>query len=350
MASTSTMGRGTVLPRAQQPQPHRLSTRSMAGAGFPPGGNMKGPAGFPKGGNMQGAPDGGLTGFRPGENGLDMGGDSTYKEVGTYYDPYNKFKGLKDPALDGGLIEANLKKRGLAKMEELEENEEAARSYYAQQVKQMRDLVAMRREARIAPTNPPETLEYLMETDPDDFFYEISRVKPQLTPEFFNHLDQVISASRLMAGDGDDNAEEMLETLESMKVVLLQAQKAMDSTAAEMAAAGNTVKRILSCSSQEAMAKEIEALKGENLLTPNVLDVLRMNAESARDAEQLDAAKFLVNVYKMVEPNIDYTRPEREPKDIPSQPVVREVDISKRLSKVARKEGPGAGGGSGLIL
>jgi len=208
----------------------------------------------------------------------------------------------------------------------------------------------MRREARIAPTNPPETLEYLMETDPDDFFYEISRVKPQLTPEFFNHLDQVISASRLMAGDGDDNAEEMLETLESMKVVLQQAQKAMDATAAEMASAGAAVKRILSCSSQEAMAQEIEALKDEKQLTPNVLDVLRMNAESARDAQQLDAAKFLVNVYKMVEPNIDYTRPERDPKDLPPEPVVREVDISKRLSKVAKKEGPGSAGGSGLIL
>ena len=328
----------------RKPQ-HRLSTRAMTGAGFPPGGNIKkNMAGFPQGGNAM--PDGGLTGFRPGENGLDMGGDSTFKEVGTYHDPYNKFKGLKDPSLDGGLIEAHLRKRGLAKMEELQENEEAARSYYAEQVKQIRELTAMRRENRVQPRTPPQTLDYLMDTEPDDFFFEISRVKPQLTPDFFNHLDQVISASRLLASDGDDNAEEMLETLESMKVVLVQATKAMDATAAEMAAAGLAVKRILQAGA--GMDAEIEKLKEEKQLTPNVLDVLRMNAESARDAEQDEACKFLVSVYKKVEPFIDYTRPERDPADLPSAPVVREVDISKRLSKVA-KQGKDVGG-SGLIL
>ncbi len=51
----------------------------------------------------------------------------------------------------------------------------------------------VRLQARVLPTTPDETVDYLLQTDASEMEFEVARCKPMLTADFMQHLERCIS-------------------------------------------------------------------------------------------------------------------------------------------------------------
>lgn len=64
-------------------------------------------------------------------------------------------------------------------------------------------------QARTEPTDDPELIEYLLNTDMVDMQYEVTRFRPRLTAEFFSQLDKTIGEERFQTEPDEDRLAEL---------------------------------------------------------------------------------------------------------------------------------------------
>ena len=199
--------------------------------------------------------------------------------------------GARDLLRPGGLVprrrrdqreHAHRQEDEAAKEIELQkkEEEELRKEYEA-----ARAELEAARDARIQPTTHDELVAYFFSTEFNEMEYEIVKQRPLLTDDFFAYL----AARR--DGEGD---EEEKGKLDALFTVTSNFVGFVDQTTRAMLSPLERMKKLLGAKDKKAMILE---MVDNDELDLNLMALLKTNINTARQAGQEDAAKFMEKIY-----------------------------------------------------
>lgn len=193
------------------------------------------------------------------------------------YDPEGLF-----PDVDETSASMLIDKKMKAKEIELQkkEEEELRKEYEA-----ARAELEAARDARIQPTTHDELVAYFFSTEFNEMEYEIVKQRPLLTDDFFAYL----AARR--DGEGD---EEEKGKLDALFTVTSNFVGFVDQTTRAMLSPLERMKKLLGAKDKKAMILE---MVDNDELDLNLMALLKTNINTARQAGQEDAAKFMEKIY-----------------------------------------------------
>ena len=193
------------------------------------------------------------------------------------YDPEGLF-----PDVDETSASMLIDKKMKAKEIELQkkEEEELRKEYEA-----ARAELEAARDARVQPTTHDELVAYFFSTEFNEMEYEIVKQRPLLTDDFFAYL----GARR----DGEDDDEEKGK-LDALYTVTSNFVGFVDQTTRAMLSPLERMKKLLGAKDKRAMILE---MVDNDELDLNLMALLKTNINTARQAGQEDAAKFMEKIY-----------------------------------------------------
>jgi len=145
---------------------------------------------------------------------------------------------------------------------------------------------AAARDARVVPTEPRKLVEFLLSTTADEMDFELVRVRPQLTPAFFDDLRSAIRDEKFSPRSSADRLAE----LEGLMAVAEAGAAKADAAVAQLTAPADRLRKLLNAPDKKAMILEMAA---ENELDEPFMALLEQNIDGAREAGQKDASLFL---------------------------------------------------------
>jgi len=226
--------------------------------------------------SSRGRPDGLL--FNHSSSLLDTGllsvdGTKTEDALELEYDP----EGLLGKAEDN-LIERRMR---MKEAEEEEKQEEEAKAAWEEE---RQKLLAMR-AARVVPENDPAALaQFFFDTELNEMEYECTRCRPQMSPEFFEHL--------LKEADAAEDAETK-DKFMTLHEATSSYVSFLDANAQALAAPADRMKKILEARDKKATILDMVA---SNEIDTALIALFQTNVNLAKAAGQEEAAVFMEKV------------------------------------------------------
>mmetsp|Transcript_39634 Transcript_39634/g.55043 ORF Transcript_39634/g.55043 Transcript_39634/m.55043 type:complete len:326 (+) Transcript_39634:102-1079(+) len=213
-------------------------------------------------------------------NALDLSEDEDEVPLELAWDPDGVMKDSTPGADD--LISKNMAAREEAFEKEREEKE-------AEEKKKAREELQAYRDARVMPSDDPTAmLSYLLDTEINELEFEVTRCRPQLTPEFFS------GAELAAAESSSERAAEITEMLRATR----QLVAFMDGNVAALAAPADRLRDLLQAPNKR---DKIAEMAGEGQIDQQLLALLFTNMQMAKEAGTEDsekAAEFMGKLYE----------------------------------------------------
>jgi len=188
-----------------------------------------------------------------------------------------------DPENLLGKVEDNLIERRMAakKAEQEREAQEKAKAAY---LEERQKLLAMR-AARVVPRGDPAGLaQFFFDTELNEMEFECTRCKPEMTPEFFQHLlDEADKAE----------SEETRQKYLALHKATSDYLKFLEANAQALAAPVERMKKILEAKDKKTMILE---MVGNNEIDKPLIALFVTNINLAREEGQEEAAEFMEKV------------------------------------------------------
>lgn len=135
-------------------------------------------------------------------------------------------------------------------------------------------------------------LEYFLDSEAREITFEISRLRPRLNEEFFDHIKLELGQLRFAVSRTKEMEDRVIE-LEAIQKVLLEGIEAYDKMEADLVSAKERLMKILQSKDKKSTLLE---MVGRNELNRSVLALLDENIASALESNQAEAAAFMENV------------------------------------------------------
>jgi len=193
-------------------------------------------------------------------------------------------KGILGPAEGGHIARLEFKKRF--------EKDADAREAFNKQVREEKERRRLLRESRVVPDTMAGLVEYFLDSEAREIEVEISRLRPRLTKEFFDHLQLELSQLKFAVSRTQEMEDRVIE-LEAMQKVLLEGTEAYDRMEADLVLAKQRLKKILSSNDRKSTMLEMVE---HNELSRSVLSLLDENIAGALRSGQKEAADFMEEV------------------------------------------------------
>ncbi|KAG0474926.1 hypothetical protein HPP92_014612 [Vanilla planifolia] len=162
------------------------------------------------------------------------------------------------------------------------EKDVEAREEFRRQVKEEHERRRARREARLPPKSNESLVEYFLDTEARDIEFEIARMRPRLTKDFFDHL-QIELAKLRFAISRTKEMEERLVELEAMQKVLLEGTEAYDKMEGDLVLAKQRLIKLLQSKDRKSTLLEMVE---RNELSRSLLALLDENIANALRTDQ----------------------------------------------------------------
>lgn len=192
--------------------------------------------------------------------------------------------GVLGPPKGGHIARLEFKKRL--------ERDAGAREAFERQLKEEQERRRAIREARVAPDTVEGLVEYFLDTDARELEFEVSRLRPRLNKEFFDHLKLELGQLRFAVSRTKEMEDRVVE-LEAMQKVLLELTEAYDKMEADLVSTKERLMRILQSKDRKSTLLEMVE---RNELNRSVLALLDENIASAIQSDQKEAAAFMESV------------------------------------------------------
>lgn len=193
-------------------------------------------------------------------------------------------EGVLGPPKGGHIARLEFKKRL--------EKDAGAREAYVQQLKEEQERRRAERQARVVPETNDGLLEYFLDSEAREITFEISRLRPRLNEEFFDHIKLELGQLRFAVSRTKEMEDRVIE-LEAIQKVLLEGIEAYDKMEADLVSAKERLMKILQSKDKKSTLLE---MVGRNELNRSVLALLDENIASALESNQAEAAAFMENV------------------------------------------------------
>lgn len=193
-------------------------------------------------------------------------------------------EGVLGPPKGGHIARLEFKKRL--------EKDEGAREAFVQQLKEEQERRRAERQARVVPETNDGLLEYFLDTEAREIEFEISRLRPRLNKEFFDHIKLELGQLRFAVSRTNEMEDRVIE-LEAIQKVLLEGTEAYDKMQADLVSAKERLVKILQ--SEDKKSTLLEMVE-RNELNRSVLALLDENIASALENDHKEAAAFMENV------------------------------------------------------
>lgn len=192
------------------------------------------------------------------------------------WDPENLFGKLPQ---DTDHIERRLLAR---QAEQKEQEEEKAKEEYERARAELEEY----RASRVMPRNDASAmLTYMLETEINELEFECVRCKEELNASFFQFIEDEITAS-------EDS--EYIEKLKTISTTIKDFTKFVEVNVAALAAPVDRLKKVLTAKDKKATIAQMGA-DGE--IDTALLALLQTNINTARQAQQTEAAEFMQKVF-----------------------------------------------------
>lgn len=169
------------------------------------------------------------------------------------------------------------------------ERDADAREEFVRQVKEEKERLRALRESRVIPDTTAELVEYFLDTEAQEIEFEISRLRPRLNEEFFNHLKFELGQLRFAVSKTEDMEDRLIE-LEALQKALLEGTEAFDKMQAELLKAKESLTKIFT--SKDVKATLLEMVE-RNEINRSLLTLLDENIASANEGNQKQAAAYM---------------------------------------------------------
>lgn len=179
----------------------------------------------------------------------------------------------------GSIIERRLKEREIAAKKAKEEEEAEERAKLRAELEEFR-------ASRTIPSEPPLLLQYLLDSEINELEFEMTRVRPSLTPQFFDFV-----RAELENSFPDSSRREQVEGM-------LQATQDfvnfMDANVKALAAPADRLKKLLTSKNPR---NTIAEMAGEGEIDQQLMALLFTNIDMAQKAGDDRAAMFMEKVH-----------------------------------------------------
>lgn len=172
------------------------------------------------------------------------------------------------------------------------EKDATARDDFDRQVREEQERRRAMREARVIPDTMGGLVEYFLDTDARELEFEVSRLRPRLNKEFFDHLKLELGQLRFAVSRTKEMEDRVIE-LEAMQKVMLELTEACDKMEADLVSTKERLMKILQAKDRKATLLDMVE---RNELNRSVLTLLDENIASAIQNDQKEAAAFMANV------------------------------------------------------
>ncbi|XP_031501873.1 uncharacterized protein LOC116265426 isoform X1 [Nymphaea colorata] len=193
-------------------------------------------------------------------------------------------EGILGPPQGGHIARLEFKKR-------LEKDANATEDFQ-RQVREERRRRAEKRQARVVPETDAGLVEYFLDTEAQEIEFEIARLRPRLTKEFFAHVELEIGQLRFAVTKTKDMEDRLIE-LEAMHKVLVEGIDAYDKMQGDLVLAKERLSRILQSKDKKATLLDMVE---KNEINRSLLTLLDQNIASAHENEQKQAAEFMEKI------------------------------------------------------
>lgn len=183
------------------------------------------------------------------------------------------------PEDNEGLIERRLAARELEQKKQKEEEERAERERLRAELEEFR-------ASRTVPSEPRLLLQYLLDTEINELEFEMTRVRPSLTPEFFTYVkQQVVDATE--DSDRKVQLEGMLKATEDFVTF-------MDANVKALAAPADRLKKMLTSKNPR---ETIAEMAGNGEIDQQLMALLFANIDMAAKSGNDRAAMFMEKIH-----------------------------------------------------
>ncbi|XP_057477750.1 uncharacterized protein LOC130765362 [Actinidia eriantha] len=172
------------------------------------------------------------------------------------------------------------------------ESDAEAREEFERQVREEKARRQALRESRVAPDTAAELVEYFLDTEAREIEFEIARLRPRLTEDFFSHLQSELGQLRFAVSKTQDMEDRLIE-LEALQKALLEGTEAYDKMLVDLGKARESLTKILT--SKDIKATLLEMVE-HNEINRSLLTLLDENIASAQKGNRKEAAAFMEKI------------------------------------------------------
>ncbi|KAJ4712837.1 Dimethylallyl, adenosine tRNA methylthiotransferase [Melia azedarach] len=190
-------------------------------------------------------------------------------------------EGILGPPQTGHIARLEFKRR-------LEKDAEA-REAFEQHVREETERRRALRQSRDIPDTAAELIEYFLDTEAQEFEFEIARLRPRLDQEFFSHLKFEIGQLRFAVSKTEEMEDRLIE-LEALQKALMEGTEAYDKMQGDLVTAKRSLTKILT--SKDVKATLLDMVE-KNEINRSLLTLLDENIANAQRGDQKQAAAFM---------------------------------------------------------
>ncbi|KAF7828381.1 uncharacterized protein G2W53_019545 [Senna tora] len=169
------------------------------------------------------------------------------------------------------------------------ERDAEAREAFERHVREEKDRRQALRQSRDVPDTAEELVEYFLDTEAQEIEFEIARMRPRLTEEFFSHLKFEIGQLRFAVSKTEAMEDRLIE-LEALQKALQEGTEAYDKMQSELIKARESLTKILT--SKDVKATLLEMVERSEI-NRSLLALLDENIANAQRGNQKQAAEFM---------------------------------------------------------
>ncbi|XP_034709804.1 uncharacterized protein LOC117932632 [Vitis riparia] len=169
------------------------------------------------------------------------------------------------------------------------EKDADAREAFQRHVLEEKERRQALRQSRVIPDTPEELIEYFLDTEAQEFEFEIARMRHRLDKDFFSQLQSELGQLRFSVSKTEEMEDRLIE-LEALQKALLEGTEAYDKMQADLITAKESLTKILT--SKDVKATLLEMVE-KNELNRSLLALLDENIASAQSSEQKQAVAFM---------------------------------------------------------
>ncbi|GMH09503.1 hypothetical protein Nepgr_011344 [Nepenthes gracilis] len=195
-----------------------------------------------------------------------------------HWDPEGLYK---KPPQTGHIARLEFKRR-------LEKDAEA-REAFERQIQEEKERRRALRDSRVVPDTVAELIEYFLDTEAQEIEFEIARLRPRLSEEFFSQLRLEIGQLRFAMSKTQEMEDRLIE-LEALQTALLDGTEGYDKMQTNLIKAKESLNKILT--SKDIKATLLDLVE-QNELNRALLTLLDENIATAQQSNQKQAAEFM---------------------------------------------------------
>ncbi|KAD3641218.1 hypothetical protein R6Q59_003839 [Mikania micrantha] len=172
------------------------------------------------------------------------------------------------------------------------ERDADAREHFQRQLQEENERRRALRESRSVPDTVEELVEYFLDTEAQELEFEIARMRPRLTDEFFAHLKFELGQLRFAVQKTEAMEDRVIE-LEALQKAILEGIDAYDKLQSNIVKAKDNLNKIFT--SKDVQATLLEMVE-KNEINRSLLALLDENIAGARRSNQIQAAEYMEKV------------------------------------------------------